>query len=147
SSLSICANGRFMKAELICNICPNPGQLLRSMWILCKQDFFSAIPRQIDCGIRCTVTEPPDSRFAGLDAIRHGIWRSRKLSRCNGKSREVVAQEQTHNVLYDFSLHMSPVFLPGQSRVRVLNDLVTRKIVHIFVLGRPFLGNGAEEGL
>src|SRR5207248_4559940 len=89
--------------------------------------------------------EPADIAFAEIIAAWHGIWRSRKLCGRYGRSGKVVAQEQPHNVLHNLALHMSPVFLPSQSGVRVLNDLVAWKVVHISVLGRPFLRDGAEE--
>src|ERR1044071_3862055 len=40
---------------------------------------------------------------------------------------------------------MPHVFLPSQAPIRVLNDLVAWKIVHIFMRGSPFLGYSAEQ--
>ena len=40
---------------------------------------------------------------------------------------------------------MPHVFLPSQTPIRVLNDLIAWKIMHILMRGGPFLGYGAEE--
>src|ERR1041385_5232151 len=40
---------------------------------------------------------------------------------------------------------MPHVFLPSHTPVRVLNDFVAWKIMHILMRGSPFLGHGAEK--
>jgi len=60
---------------------------------------------------------------------------------------EIGSQEEIHDVLRSGTLHMPQIAFPYSPAIGVLDNLITRKVVHVIMRRRPFLSDGSQERL